>query len=168
MCSTRHSEGNESHEVLSKEFWRLKDMIREYGQAPRMPHCILRLKPKLEFYNRFMNVLKCFTEPVWWFTVQGFTCLQIKRGHTGPNSCLIVFFLLFGVFWVKDTFVEHVLYTGFTFICWVQFVLLNPYTFICFCQDAFKFCQTLCRVLYSGPGGTVLHFNSFLIVERTI
>lgn len=66
-------------------------MTRECGQV-WTPRGVLRLQPKLEFYSRFMNVSKCFAEPVCWFTVKGFTCLQIKRGHTGPNSCLCVFF----------------------------------------------------------------------------
>lgn len=80
-----------SHEVLSKEFRRRTEMTSECGQVWK-PRGVLRLQPKLEFYNRFMNVSKCFAEPVCWFTVKGFTCLQIKRGHTGPNSCLCVFF----------------------------------------------------------------------------
>lgn len=54
----------------------------------------LKLQPKLEFYN--MNVFKCFAYPVCWFTVQGFTCLQIKRGHTGPKSCFSGPFCVWG------------------------------------------------------------------------
>lgn len=54
----------------------------------------LKLQPKLEFYN--MNVFKCFAYPVCWFTVQGFTCLQIKRGHTGPKSWFSCPFCVWG------------------------------------------------------------------------
>lgn len=61
-----------------------------YGSVLLMPCGVLKLQPKLEFYN--MNVFKCFAYPVWRFTVQGFTCLQIKRGNTGPKSCFFSFF----------------------------------------------------------------------------
>lgn len=46
-----------------------------------------------------MNVFKCFAYPVCWLTVQGFTCLQIKWGHTAPKSCFPFFstFLLFEI-----------------------------------------------------------------------
>lgn len=61
-----------------------------YGSVLLMPCGVLKLQPKLEFYN--MNVFKCFAYPVWRFTVQGFTCLQIKRGNTGPKSRFFSFF----------------------------------------------------------------------------
>lgn len=47
---------------------------------PSMACSVLKHQPKLEFYN--MNVFNCFAYPVCSFTVQGFTCLQIKRGNT--------------------------------------------------------------------------------------
>lgn len=77
--------------VLSKEFLKRTETIRDYGHYKWHGCGVLRLKPKLEFYSGFVNVLKCFAEAVWRFTVQGFTCLQIKRGRVGPNSCLVVF-----------------------------------------------------------------------------
>lgn len=62
-----------------------------------MPCGVLQRQQKLEFYN--MNVFKCFAYPVCWLTVQGFTCLQIKWGHTAPKSCFPFFstFLLFEI-----------------------------------------------------------------------
>lgn len=86
----------------------------------------LWLKPKLEFYSCFMNVLKnalqnqC-VDPLY----EVLTRLQIKRGHAGPDSGLCVFLVV----WLKDTLWVNI----FFFLRYVKNIQILPYTCM-FCQ----------------------------------
>lgn len=133
LCSTRQTESILWMSSLANEFLRFAEMTMLYGQVEWTPRGVSRPQPKLEFYNRFMNVLKCFAEPVFWLSVQGFTCLQIKRGQTGPNFFLCLFL---------HSGVRSQYSPAFKRISVVQFDVLNPYTldmFLSRCLYVFRF-----------------------------